>query len=164
MKNDKKIIKMDNPKVEMIEAKKVIVETKIVLPEISREELIERYKRIRPIVKNRSFWYGLKDFDIEDLLSVSFLENIDNNRESMISPREMFVIGEFPCYHKIGNNGEFNPTVYEVLSQFPDEYLNEASLFYLRDYPKTLEDFENQNELIKAGCHKSRVRALKLKK
>ena len=37
-------------------------------------------------------------------------------------------------------------------------------LFYLKDYPRTLEDFENQSELIKAGCHKSRVRALKIEK
>ena len=158
------VVRMDNPKVAIIESKKVIVETKIVLPEISRSELIERYKRIRPIVKSGSFLYTLKDFSIEDLLLLSFINNIDDIRNNIISPRELLVMGDFACYHKIGDNGEFKPKIGEILSQFPDEYLKEANLFYLKDYPKTLEDFENQSELIKAGCHKSRVRALRIEK
>lgn len=161
-KNNERLKALDNAKVMLLEAKKVIVETKIILPEISREELLERYNRIKPMIKRKSFYYKLDNFSEEELYSLSLISDIEKNRSGMVSPRDVDVLGTFPCYHTIGNMGEFSPKISEVLSQFPDELLKDANMFCFRDYPRTLEDFEIQSEIIKAGCHKSHVRALRV--
>ncbi len=160
----KKIELVEKPKMFMLESEKAIVETKIILPELSREELIERYKKIRPLVKRYSFWYELRDFNLDELLSLSFIDNIDDNRRSVVSPRELITLGEFPCYHKIGDNREFNPTIADVLSQYPDELLKDSNLFCLKKYPRTSDDFGDQIEAVKAGYYRTKVRALKLEK
>ena len=160
----KKIELMEKPKMFMLESEKAIVKSEIILPEISREELIERYKKIRPLVKRNSFWYNLRDFSLEELLSLSFIDDIEKNRRSAVAPRELITLGEFPCYHKIGDDRKFNPTIAEVLSQYPDELLKDSNLFYLKKYPRTLDDFGDQIEVVKAGYHRSKVRALKLEK
>ena len=155
---------IDKPELIMLESEKAIVKTRIILPKMSRKELIERYKELKPLVKKGSFLYRLRDFSIEELLTLSFIDNINENRMGIVAPREVISLGEFPCYHRIGNNGEFNPTIADVLSQFPDELLGDSNMFCLKSYPRTLDDFGNQIELIQGGYHRSRVRALRLEK
>ena len=57
----------------------------------------------------------------------------------------------------------FEPKVAEILEQFPDELLEESNAFYILDYPQNTLDLCNQLDVLKSGCHKSTVRALRIK-
>ena len=163
--------KLDNPKVIMqtFDVNSRYLENKIILPEISDVELLERYKDIRPIVYNweEYLFYYLRNFNLDELRKLSFLADINKNLDVMVKNSDSVkvdVLDEFSCYHTYGIPMFFKPSIAEVLSQFPDELLNEANAFYLYDYPKNATDLDKQFDILAAGCHKSRVKALKIHK
>lgn len=159
-------IKLDNPKVIMQSFNN---ETKIILPNINDNELLERYKNIKPIVYNWDdyFFYYLRNFNLNELKELTFLYDINKNISKRVKHNNCVtvdILDEFSCYHKYKSPMFFKPTIAEILSQFPDELLNEANAFYLYEYPKNSFDLNNQFDILNAGCHKSKVRALKVNK
>lgn len=166
----KKIIKE-----EVLDNNKVIYQTvynltrtntydRIVLPRIKTKELLKRYKKVKPIVFFDDIYYSLREFSIFELKNVCYLFNIPENKIIKISSKKIETIGEFFCYHSYNVPEMFIPSIEEILSQFPDDLLNEANGFCLSYYPQCIDDFRRQWEMIAAGCHKSKVKALVIKK
>lgn len=163
--------RLDNPKVIMqtFDVNSHYIENEIVLPKISDVELLERYKCIRPIVYNweEYLFYYLRDFNQQELRNLSFLADINKSlgeRVKYDDSVKVDILDEFSCYHTYGAPMFFKPSIAEVLSQFPDNLLSEANAFYLYEYPKNVADLERQFDILAAGCHKSRVKALKIYK
>ena len=159
--------KLDNKKVSMqtlYDESAQFEYTKIILPKITTKELIERYKKIKPIVQIEDIHYLLREFTTDELKHCSYIWNQDKDKRNIINKNQIETIGEFPCYHTYGYHGFFKPSIEEVLSQFPDELLKEANAFYLYHSPETCEDLNKQWDIINAGCQKSNVKALILKK
>lgn len=136
----------------------------IVLPKITTEELIERYKKIKPIVKIEDIYYLLKEFATSELNSISYIWNKNDDKREIVDESKIETIGEFSCYHTYGYHGIFKPSIGEVLSQFPDDLLKEANSFYLYQTPEDVNDLNSQKNIVGAGCHKSKVKAIILKK
>lgn len=161
---------------EVLENRKVFVQTfaekfdndtlitkEILLPMLSDDELLARYKRIKPIVKVEELYYYLKRFNIDRLRNQSYIWNVyagSKDLREMIDMKDATILGEFSTYHTYGCPGFFKPSIAEVLQQFPDEFLNEANAFYMLDDINVLAD----QVAVDAGCHKSKVRALYIKR
>lgn len=135
---------------------------KIILPYLTDDELLARYRRIKPIVSIDEVYYYLKRYNVSMMRNQSYLCNVDKNIRTQVDMMGAEVIAEFSCYHTSGCF--FKPSIAEVLQQFPDEVLNEANAFYMTSSPETAFDLNMQSEIINAGCHQSTVRALVLKK
>ena len=137
--------------------------TKIVLPHLTHDELLARYRNIKPIVYYKKLFYYLKKYNEKMLRNESYIYNLEKNIRDRVDIRDYEVLDDFSCYHTYGNINLFKPSIAEVLEQFPDELLDEANAFYMIDYPQTSNDLGNQINTIKAGCHKSQIRALRIK-
>lgn len=151
-----KIEKLDNEKVTMWTLLDCngYENCKIILPSISDEELINRYKKIKPIIMFEDSYYDLREFTPDELRKYSYIYNIETNKKNVIDMSKLTTIGEFPCYHTYyGYHYRFKPSIEEILSQFPDNLLKDADSFYLCSIPQ-------DDDIVKAGCHKSRVKAL----
>lgn len=139
--------------------------SEIILPHVSDEELLNRFQKIRPIVKYKDWLYYYKtDTNIEELRNVEYMWDPKNDIRELVNIEYFEELGVFPCYHTYGYYGIFKPTIAEVLEQFPDEYLEQATAFYMVDYPKNDIDLNKQLEIVNSGCHESRVSALRLRK
>ena len=136
---------------------------KIILPQLSDEELWERYKRIKPIVEYQDNYYQLKPYTMEMLRHQSFIHNSKKDIRDQVDLTNAKVITEFSCYHTYGYYGLFKPTIAEVLQQFPDEGLLEANAFMMSQVPESITDLNEQQEIINLGCHKSKIKALVIK-
>ncbi len=137
---------------------------KIILPYLTDDELLARYRRIKPIVSIDELYYYLKRYNVSMMRNQSYLWNADKDIRSQVDMTGAETIAEFPCYHTYGYVGLFKPSIAEVLQQFPDDVLNEANAFYMTSSPETTFDLNMQLEIVNAGCHQSTVKALVLKK
>ena len=159
-----KNLKIENPKVLLkIFRENDREKAKIILPQISDEELWDRYKRIKPIVEYQDKYYNLKPYTMEMLRHHSFIHNSKNDLREQVDLTKAEVLTEFSCYHTYGYYGLFKPTIAEVLQQFPDEALLEANAFMMSQVPESITDLNEQQDIINLGCHKSKVKALILK-
>ena len=138
--------------------------SKIILPHLTDDELLARYKRIKPIVSYQELYYYLKRYNAEILRNHSYISNIEKDIREQVDMTDVKTLAEFPCYHTYGWYGLFKPTIAEVLQQFPDDVLEEANAFYMTSAPENEYDLVLQKEIVNAGCHRSTVKALVLKK
>lgn len=160
-------ITLDNEKVRMIkqydeQSNKSI--NKIILPEITDEELLKRYKQITPILNIENIYYKLRNLDLYRLKHYSYTQDRFQTEEDIVLEDNILTIGDFSCYHIRDFYGLFKPTIYEVLSQFPDIYLKDANAFYIYEAPRTKEELEKQKDIISAGYYKTKVKAFNIKK
>lgn len=165
-------------KIEMLEQKvldnsKVILQrvnengleySKIILPHLPDEELLRRYSRIKPIVYYQKLYYYLKRYNVDKMRNCSYIWDLERDIRDEVDMTDAKTILEFPCYHTYGYYGFFKPSIAEVLQQFPDDVLEEANAFYMSRMPEDSNDLELQSEIVNAGCHRSIVKALVLKK
>ncbi len=158
---------------EVLDNRKVILQTicengnirnKIILPYLTDDELLARYKRIKPIVSIDEVYYYLKRYNVKMMRNVAYLWNVDDDIRAKVDMTDAKTLAEFPCYHTYGYVGFFKPSIAEILQQFPDDVLDEANAFYMTHSPENEYDLNAQLEIVKAGCHQSTVRALRLKK
>jgi len=140
------------------------IRNKIILPRITDDELLARYTRIKPIVSYQELYYYLKLYNVDMMRNQSYIWDLKNSISEQIDMTDAKTIAEFSCYHTYGYYGLFKPSIAEVLQQFPDEILEEANAFYMTSEPKNEHDLKSQSEIINAGCHRSTVKALILKK
>ena len=136
---------------------------KIILPYLTDDELLARYKRIKPIVSIDKLYYYLKKYDINMMRNQAYTWNINEDIRGKVDMTDAKTLDEFSCYHTYDYAGFFKPTMAEVLQQFPDELLNEANAFYMTSAPETVFDLNMQSEIVNARCHQSTIKALKLK-
>ena len=137
---------------------------KIILPYLTDDELLARYRRIKPIVSINGIYYYLKRYNVDMMRCQSYLWNIDKDIRGQVDMTGVETIAEFPCYHTYGNVELFKPSVAEVLQQFPDDILNVANAFYMTNSLENKYYLNMQSEILNAGCHHSTVKALVLKK
>ena len=132
----------------------------IVLPHISKEELLLRYRNIKPIVYYDNDFYYLKRYNSEMMRNDSFVSNFEKDVRKKVNMYGYKVLDEFYCYHTYDDMYEFTPTIAEVLEQYPDNLLETSNAFCLTRCIKLL---NTKKEVLQAGYHKSKVKALVLK-
>jgi hypothetical protein len=162
---DSKIL--DNPKVieqTIYDSKTNRTSQKIILPEISDEELLGLYGKICPIFKSENLYWYLKRYELSKLRKTSYLRNGGTDKTNQFDMSHAETIAEFSCYHSYGYHRRFIPTIAEVLQQFPVEALQKANAFYMYEYPENVNVLNIEWDIGTIGCHKSKVRALYLKK
>ena len=139
-----------------------IMTKKIILPYLTDDELLCRYKRISPIVLYKEYYYLLKKLSLEFIRSHSYISDLDKMPKKQIDIARAQVLDEFVCYHSYGTFATFKPSVAEILQQFPDNLLNKANAFVMTEKPSQVKGEEDTSEIMDAGCHTSKVRALRL--
>ena len=132
---------------------------------ISKEEIVERYSRIKPGAKKDGKLYWLRPFDEGELFNISYLW--DDETEEQVQDGEIVPIPDkdFRCLHKYGYYGLFKPSVAEVLTQIDSKLLDTVVAFEIIDSPETAEDFykdEFTSTAFNSGYHVSTVRLYKL--
>ena len=132
---------------------------------IPREEIVERYSRIKPVAKKDGKLYWLRSFGEEELFDISYLW--DDETKKQVQDGEIVPIPDkdFRCLHKYGYYGLFKPSVAEVLTQIDSELLDTVVAFEIIDSPETAEDFyrdEFTSTAFNSGYHVSTVRLYKL--
>ena len=133
---------------------------KVSIPEISREELLARYNRIKPIVEIGGTKYFLRNFTEEELTGISYLwDKVEDKRTpvdmSLYVPKPN---RDFECIHKYGYYGLFKPSIAEVLAQIPELDLPFIDAFEIIEEPRTTEDFYKNKIVFENGFHISKVR------
>lgn len=132
----------------------------ISIPEISREELLARYERIKPIVKIEEKKYFLRKFNEEELTGISYLYKKEENKGELVditkySPMPQY---DFECIHKYGHPILFKPSIAEVLAQIPNLVLEDVCAFEIIEEPETEDDLCKNKNAFANGFHTSKIR------
>lgn len=129
---------------------------------IPREEIIDRYSRIKPVLESSGELYWLKDFDDKEIFRTSYIWN--NNIGVAVKKGEIVPIpdGDFICLHKYTCPCLFKPTIAEVLTQIDPGIVGKVVAFEIVESPESSGSLCEQDELTKealrAGYHTSRIR------
>ncbi len=142
----------------------MIPQQKLEIPKINDTRLKELYHILKPIVSVENLKYYIRKFTLQELRTLTYTLNRDDNKMKRIDEKELEWVEDFLCLHSIGNFGLFQPKIAEVLSQVPEKTLEEANIFEIIDYPKTEEDMNKFPEITNHGFHLSKVRSYKLRK
>ena len=108
---------------------------KISIPDISDEELLERYSRIKPVVKNGWKKHWLRKYNLEELKTHNFLDEDDIRDMVTADDGLIHPLGySFWCVHKInlGFMGPFIPYIADVLAQIDEDKLNVVRAFEIQ--------------------------------
>ena len=138
----------------------VFYKKEIVLPHISKEELLSRYRNIKPIVYYDNDFHYLKRYNSKMMRTESFVSNFEKDVRNTVNMYGYKVLDEFTCYHEFNDMYEFTPTIAEVLEQYPDYLLEYSNAFCLTRCIKLI---NTEKDVLQAGYHKSKVKALILK-
>lgn len=138
------------------------------IPELTDDQLLERYKKIKPVITfDGELYYFKKDFTITELRSRNYLSNIKSselkkvNKKENLKEMEDF---EFDCLHYFYDWTRFKATVAEVLEQIDDDIICAVRAFEIVDKPETSSDFYKDNlrkNALKSGYHVSVVKLYK---
>lgn len=119
------------------------------IPEISDEELLRRYAKIKPVIRDEAdqLWW-VKDYKTASELRYESYRfgRFANVAAAAVGVDDLYVImgGDFACLHTYGYYGLFKPTIAEVLAQI-DPYVIEhrweqLAAFEIIEGPKTWKD------------------------
>ena len=145
-------------------SKKIIVPQEIIeIPRISDEELLKRYKALKPIITVEKLPYLIRDFSLEELKTLSYILNKEDNKTKRISRESLETIEEFLCLHTYKYKNLFSPTISEVLAQAPIKSERKDQVFEIVEHPITNEDFDKYDELLENGYHLSKVRVYRIR-
>lgn len=133
------------------------------IPEISDEEMLKRYQKIKPVVTVDGKLYYLRDFTLDEIRGISYLWEIEKNLGKEVGENELDVWEnhDFSCIHGYGYYGFFKPSIGEVLSQIEEFEVPFIKAFEIIRSPQTAEDFyENSltHIILDKGYHVSTVR------
>lgn len=132
---------------------------KVSIPKISKEELLARYQRIKPIVDIDGIKYFIREFKEDELRKISYLWNKDEDKREVVDMDQYVQTGEdFECIHAYGYYALFKPSIEEVLAQIPKSYIDYVDAFEIIDYPRTSKDFNKNRIVFDNGFHISTVR------
>ncbi len=133
------------------------------IPEITDEELLKRYAKIKPVVTSEGKKYYLREFSLEELRNHSYLWDCSNDIRDEVPEGTLKEHKEydFACLHTYGYHGLFKPSVAEVLSQIKDPECDFCKAFEIIEEPESAEDFYKDkltSILFNNGFHVSTVR------
>ena len=130
------------------------------IPEISDEELLERYAKIKPIIEYNGKKHYLREFSEHELRNNAYIYKADINVRDvvdmslLVSRPDM----EFECLHTFGYPGFFKPSIAEVLAQIPESELPFVDAFEIVKFPNACGDFMKNKIIFNNGYHVSIVR------
>lgn len=140
-------------------AKKIVIPQDIIeIPKITDEELLKRYTVLKPLITIEKIPYLIRDFSLEELKTMSYIFNKEDNKIERISRNDLEAIEEFLCLHSYKYKNLFSPKISEILAQSPIEFERQNHLFEIVEQPITNEDFYKYDELLEKGYHLSKVR------
>ena len=100
------------------------------IPQITDEELMRRYLKIKPIAEVGDGKYWLKDYSIDEMRNTSYFWSLfPDKREPVGEELYYHDYHEFECLHSFGFHGFFKPSIAEVLAQIPEDCLNHFTCF-----------------------------------
>lgn len=131
------------------------------IPQISDEELMRRYLKIKPIAEVGNSKYWLKNYSIDEMRNASYLMALTlDRREPVGEALSCHDHHDFKCLHSLGNHGLFIPSIAEVLAQIPEDALKHFTIdaFEIINVPNNLGDLDKYREAMEQGFHVSVVR------
>ena len=133
------------------------------IPKISDEEMMKRYKQIKPVITVNGKLHYFREFTLEELTGTSYLWNRHEAVREEVGEDELEVLEgrDFVCLHSYGYYGFFMPSVGEVLSQIKEYDLPFIKAFEIIESPQTSADFHKNSFTSIAfdnGYHVSTVR------
>lgn len=137
---------------------------KLEIPEIDDKRLKELYQLLKPIVTIDEMKYLLREFTLQELRNQSYIWNRHEDKRDVVDPNKLETVDDFLCLHTWGYYGLFKPSIAEVLSQAPENVIEQANTFEIIESPVTREDVFKYKEVIDNGFHLSKVRAYKMHK
>ena len=142
----------------------VTLPKKLEIPEIDDNRLKELYRLLKPIVTIDEMKYLLREFTLQELRNQSYIYNRAEDKRDVVDPSKLETVDDFLCLHTWGYYGLFKPSIAEVLSQAPENVIEQANTFEIIESPETREDVFKYKEVIDNGFHLSKVRAYKMHK
>lgn len=138
------------------------------IPEISSEEMMKRYKQIKPVVNVDGKLHYFREYTLEELSNRSYLFNRDEDVREEVDEDELKIIenAEFICLHSYGYYGFFKPSISEVLAQIDDTILPWVKAFEIIESPQAKNDFFKNSFtsiVFDKGYHVSTVRLYRAK-
>ena len=131
------------------------MEHKFEIPQISDTELMKRYYTIKPI----SMVAYLNNLTIHDIKTTIFTNIFDSS--DIVDYSKLSILTDIKCFHSVGYNKRFAPTVAEILSQIPEYLLEKAIAFEIVAGPIGANNI--YQEIFKARYHVSIVRLYETK-
>ena len=142
----------------------VTLPKKLEIPEIDDKRLKELYQLLKPIVTIDEMKYLLKEFTLQELRNQSYIWNRHEDKRDVVDLNKLETVDDFLCLHTWGYYGVFKPSIAEVLSQAPENVIEQANIFEIIESPETREDVFKYKEVINNGFHLSKVRSYKMHK
>ena len=133
------------------------------IPKISDEEMMKRYKQIKPVITVNGKLHYFREYTLEELSDISYLWNYEEDVREEVGKDELEVLEgrDFVCLHSYSYYGFFKPSVGEVLSQINEHNLYFVKAFEIIEKPQTADDFHKDSFTSIAfdnGYHVSTVR------
>lgn len=133
------------------------------IPKISDEEMMKRYKQIKPVITVNGKLHYFREFTLEELSGISYLWNRHEDVREEVGEDELEVLEgrDFVCLHSYRYYGFFKPSVGEVLFQIKEYDLPFIKAFEIIESPQTAADFHKDSFTSIAfdnGYHVSTVR------
>ena len=133
------------------------------IPKISDEEMMKRYKQIKPVITVNGKLHYFREYTLEELSNMSYFFNRHEDVREEVGEDELEVLKgrDFVCLHSNGYYGLFKPSVGEVLSQIKEYDLPFIKAFEIIESPQTSADFHKDSFTSIAfdnGYHVSTVR------
>lgn len=142
----------------------VTLPKKLEIPEIDDKRLKELYQLLKPIVTIDEMKYLLREFTLQELRNQSYIWDRHEDKRDAVDSSKLETVDDFLCLHTWGYYGLFKPSIAEVLSQAPENVIEQANVFEIIESPETREDVFKYKEVIDNGFHLSKVRAYKMHK
>lgn len=142
----------------------VTLPKKFEIPEIDDKRLKELYQLLKPIITIDEMKYLLRKFTLQELRNQSYIWNRHEDKRDIVDSSRLETVDDFLCLHTFGYYGLFKPSIAEVLSQAPENVIEQANTFEIIESPETREDVFKYKEVIDNGFHLSKVRAYKMHK
>lgn len=133
------------------------------IPKISDEEMMKRYKQIKPVITVNGKLHYLREFSLKEIRGNSYLWNAEEDIREEVKEDELYVWEghDFACLHTYGYCGLFKPSIGEVLSQLIDYEVPCIKAFEIIEEPQTASDFYKDHLtsiIFKKRYHVSTVR------
>lgn len=133
------------------------------IPKISDEEMMKRYKQIKPVITVNGKLHYFREYTLEELSDISYLWNYEEDVREEVGKDELEVLEDrdFVCLHSYSYCGFFKPSVGEVLFQINEYNLYFVKAFEIIEKPQTADDFHKDSFTSIAfdnGYHVSTVR------
>ena len=131
------------------------------IPQITDEELMRRYLKIKPIAEVGDGKYWLKDYSIDEMRNTSYFWSLFPDKREPVGEKLYYHdYHEFECLHSFGFHGFFKPSVAEVLAQIPEDCLKHFTIdaFEIIGKPTGSDDLNKYREALEQGFHVSVVR------